>query len=115
MAKFRGVLSCSTLTGDAVRNAAGEDLGEIEDIMIDIDTGRIAYAVLSFGGILGMGGKLFAIPWEALQISKEEHKFILNVSKDMLERAPGFDKDNWPDTSDPEWNTKTRDYWTKAV
>jgi sporulation protein YlmC with PRC-barrel domain len=115
MTKFRGALSCSTLTGDAVRNAAGEDLGEIEDIMIDLDTGRIAYAVLSFGGILGMGDKLFAIPWEALQLAQEEHKFILNVSKDMLEKAPGFDKDHWPDTSDPEWNTKTRDYWRKAV
>ena len=115
MAKPRGALSCSTLTGDAVRNVAGEDLGEIEDIMIDIDTGKIAYAVLSFGGILGMGDKLFAIPWEALQISQEEHRFILNVSKDMLEKAPGFDKENWPDTSDPEWNTKTRDYWRRAV
>lgn len=115
MAKLKGALSCSTLTGDAVRNAAGEDLGEIEDIMIDLDTGRIAYAVLSFGGILGMGDKLFAIPWEALQLAREEHKFILNVSKDMLEKAPGFDKDNWPDTSDPEWNTKTRDYWRKAI
>ncbi len=114
MAKFKGALSCSTLTGNAVRNAAGEDLGEIEDIMIDIDTGRIAYAVLSFGGILGMGDKLFAIPWEALQMSQEEHNFILNVSKDMLQKAPGFDKDNWPDTSDPEWNTRTREYWKKT-
>ncbi|MEN6617339.1 MAG: PRC-barrel domain-containing protein [Syntrophorhabdus sp.] len=115
MAKFRGVLSCSTLTGDEVRNTAGENLGEIEDIMIDLDTGRIAYAVLSFGGILGMGDKLFAIPWEALQLSQEEHIFILNVSKEMLEKAPGFDKDNWPDTSDPSWNTNTRDYWRKAM
>ncbi len=115
MTKFRGPVSCSTLAGDSVRNATGEDLGEIEDVMVDLDTGRIAYAVLSFGGIVGMGDKLFAIPWEALQISRDEHKFILDVSKDMLKKAPCFDKDNWPDTSDPEWNIRTRNYWRKAV
>ena len=62
----RRVLSASTIEGDSVRNSAGEDLGRIEHIMIDIPTGRVAYAVLSFGGFLGIGNKLFAVPWEAL-------------------------------------------------
>ena len=101
---YRRVLSCSTLTGDWVRNKSGEDLGKIEDFMIDLESGRIAYAVLSFGGVLGIGEKLFAIPWRLLRVSEDEHVFILDMSREKLESAPGFDKDNWPDMSDPGWN-----------
>ena len=115
MAKYRGVLSCSTLVGDAVRNKAGEDLGNVEEIMINLETGTVAYVVLSFGGILGVGDKLFAVPWKAFSISEEEHKFVLDVPRERLEHAPGFDKDNWPDTSDPMWNTNTEAYWQKAM
>jgi sporulation protein YlmC with PRC-barrel domain len=97
----RRVLSAGTLAGERVRNQAGEDLGAIEEIMLDIPSGRIAYAVLSFGGFLGMGGKLFAVPWSALQLDESEHEFILNVDRKMLENAPGFDKDSWPDMTDP--------------
>jgi sporulation protein YlmC with PRC-barrel domain len=97
----RRVLSAGTLAGDRVRNAAGEDLGKIEEIMVDLPTGRVAYVVLSFGGFLGIGDKLFAVPWQALRIDEEEHEFILDVDKKTLESAPGFDKDNWPDMADP--------------
>jgi sporulation protein YlmC with PRC-barrel domain len=100
---YRNVLSCSTLIRDSVKNKAGEDLGTIKDIMIDLSSGKVAYAVLSFGGILGVGGKLFAIPWRFLEVSQDEHMFVLNVPREKLERAPGFDKDNWPDMSDPSW------------
>jgi sporulation protein YlmC with PRC-barrel domain len=96
----RRVLSSSTLRGDRVRNSAGEDLGKIEEIMVDVPTGRIAYAVLSFGGFLGMGSKLFAVPWQALALDLREHEFILNVDRKLLENAPGFDRDNWPDMAD---------------
>src|ERR1700727_1636300 len=98
--KFRSVLASSTLTGDPVRNAAGEDLGTIDEIMIDIPSGRVAYAVLSFGGFLGMGDKLFAVPWNAPKVDEDEQCFILNVDRRTIERAPGFDKDNWPDMGD---------------
>jgi sporulation protein YlmC with PRC-barrel domain len=94
------LLSTSTLSGDSVRNAQGKDLGKIEDFMIDLDTGRIAYAVLSFGGFLGLGDKLFAIPLDALELDAEHHRFVLDVSKEKLENAPGFDKDNWPSNAD---------------
>ena len=89
-------LSASTIKGDKVVNRAGEDLGKIEELMIDLEDGRIAYAVLSFGGFLGMGNKLFAIPWKALSLRPHEHSFILNVDKEILEKAEGFDKDHWP-------------------
>ena len=76
------VLSASTLEGDKVRNMEGEKLGEVKELMIDLESGRVAYAVLKFGGFLGMGDKLFAVPWEALRVSTEEHEFVLDVPKD---------------------------------
>jgi sporulation protein YlmC with PRC-barrel domain len=99
----RRVLSAGTLAGDRVRNTAGDDLGKVEEIMIDLPTGRVAYVVLSFGGFLGIGDKLFALPWDALRIDEGEHQFILDVDKQTLENAPGFDKDNWPDMADPSF------------
>jgi sporulation protein YlmC with PRC-barrel domain len=109
--RFRSVLSASTLAGDSVRNAAGEDLGKIDEIMIDIPSGRVAYAVLSFGGFLGMGDKLFAVPWSALKVDEDEKCFILNVDRRTIEAAPGFDKNNWPDMSDASWGTEISTYY----
>ena len=109
--KIRQVLSSSSIVGTNVQNSAREDLGEIKDLMIDLSGGRIAYAVLSFGGILGMGDKLFAIPWEAFQVVQEEEILILNVAKEKLEQAPGFDKDNWPDMADVTWGKSIHSYY----
>ena len=101
--KFRRVLAAATLSGDSVKNSAGEDLGKVDEIMIDIPSGRVAYAVLSFGGILRMGNKLFAVPWTALKVDEDEKCFILDIDKKTLESAPGFDKSNWPDMADNVW------------
>ncbi len=84
---------------DKVINREGEDLGEFEDLMIDLAEGKIAYAALSFGGFLGLGDKFFAIPWKALSLRVHEHAFMLDIPKEVLENAVGFDKDNWPATS----------------
>lgn len=108
---YRRVMGAKTLTGDRVTNSAGEDLGKINEIMIDIPSGRIAYAVLSFGGFLGMGDKLFAVPWDRLAVDEDNHEFKLDVDKDTLERAPGFDKDNWPDMADPDWGSQIHSYY----
>jgi hypothetical protein len=108
---YRRVLSAGTLTGDSVRNAAGEDLGKIDEIMIDIPSGRVAYAVLSFGGFLGMGDKLFAVPWNALKVNEDEKCFILNIDKRRIEQAPGFDKQHWPDMSDPSFASELSTYY----
>ena len=110
---YRRVLSASTLTGDAVRNAAGDDLGKVDEIMIDIPTGRIAYAVLSFGGFMKMGNKLFAVPWDALKVDEDRKCFIMDADKSRLENAPGFDKDPWPDMADQTWGRKIYDYYGK--
>jgi len=100
------VLSASTLIGDGIRNSEGEDLGKLEELMIDLDRGNITYAVVSFGGFLGVGNKLFAVPWSAFEVLTEEHKLLLDVDRATLENAPGFDKDDWPDMADPDWQDR---------
>lgn len=100
---YRRTMSSSSLTGDKVYNTMNEDLGKIEDIMIDVESGRVSYAVLSFGGFLGLGDKLFAIPWTALRLDEERKCFVLDVDKKTLESAPGFDKDHWPDLSSADY------------
>jgi sporulation protein YlmC with PRC-barrel domain len=105
------IMAAATLTGDKVVNAAGEDLGKIEAIMLDVASSRIAYAVLSFGGFLGMGTKLFALPWGVLTLDAVEKRFILDASKEKLENAEGFDKDHWPSMADPEWATRIHTYY----
>jgi sporulation protein YlmC with PRC-barrel domain len=105
------VLSGSSLKGDRVVNYKGEDLGKIEEIMIDLDRGRVAYAVLSFGGFLGLGDKLFAIPWQAITVDTIKKQLTLNVDKALLEKAPGFDKENWPDMADLSLGTTLYGYY----
>jgi sporulation protein YlmC with PRC-barrel domain len=84
--------------GHKVVNKNAEDLGKIEDYMLDLETGRMAYAVLSFGGFLGMGEKLFAIPWSAfnVQLFENDLRIVLNVDKEILTKAQGFDKSQLP-------------------
>lgn len=106
-------LSASTLTGDSVKNLQGESLGDLKDIMIDTDNGTIAYGVLSFGGVLGMGEKLFAVPWDALQVDSANKQLVLNVDKERLKDAPGFDKDNWPNFADTRFATQIREYYVR--
>lgn len=105
------VLSAKTMIGDSVMNRAGEDLGKIEELMIDLDRGSVAYAVLSFGGFLGMGDKLFAIPFQALKLDADRSSFLLDVDKEKLKKAPGFDKDKWPSTADRTWGSQIHSYY----
>lgn len=111
------VLSSSTISGDKVVNRNGEDLGEIKDLMIDVDTGRVAYAVLESGGFLGLGSKLFAVPLPAMEVDTEHHRFVFDQDKETLKNAPGFDKDHWPDFADRTWGASVhshygiRPYW----
>ncbi|HJQ77594.1 MAG TPA: PRC-barrel domain-containing protein [Acidimicrobiia bacterium] len=96
-------LSASTITGDKVRNNEGDKLGNLEEIVIDIGTGRVAYAVLASGGFLGLGDKYFAVPWDLLSIDTDNHEVVIDVDKEVLKDAPGFDKDDWPDVDDRTW------------
>lgn len=97
------LMGANTLLGNDVCNNEGENLGDIKELMIDMATGRVAYAVLSFGGLMGLGDKLFAVPWAALTLDTINKRFTLNVAKEALTTAPGFDKDRWPSMSDKTW------------
>jgi hypothetical protein len=105
------LLGANTLIGNDVYNQSGEELGDIKEIMLDTHNGRVSYAVLSFGGFLGLGGKLFAVPWKALKLDSANKCFVLNVAKDRLKDAPGFDKDAWPNMADQTWADDIHAYY----
>lgn len=105
------IMAADTLEGDDVFNMQGEDLGNIKSIMLDVPTGRVAYVVLSCGGFLGIADKLFAIPWNALTLDADNKCFILDVDKERLKNAPGFDKDHWPSMVDQGWATEIHSYY----
>jgi len=97
-----GVLKASELIGMKVQGTDGKNLGKIRDLVIDPEYGDIEYAVLDFGGFLGIGDKYFAVPWDALQKTENGKKIALDTTKRDLKKAPGFDKNNWPDLSDQQ-------------
>lgn len=105
------LMTADTLQGDKVVNHQGETLGKVTDIMLDVPGGRIAYAVMSSGGFLGMGDKLFAIPWNALTLDTENKCFRLDADKTLFENAPGFDKDHWPDDADMTWHQNVHTHY----
>jgi sporulation protein YlmC with PRC-barrel domain len=114
--KSANIKSVSSLSGTKVINNSGKKLGKIEDFVVDLATGRIAYAVLTFGSFMSTDkDKQFAIPIKALKLDLEKEAFILDIYKEQLENAPGFDKSNWPDMADPEWGIKVHSYYGVAA
>jgi sporulation protein YlmC with PRC-barrel domain len=107
------IMAAATLDGNKVMSADGEHVGKISDIMLDVRGGRIAYAVLSEGGFLGMGSKLHAIPWSALVLDTAEKCFYVDISAQRLKDDPGFDKDHWPSMAEATWGTSTHSYYNR--
>jgi len=123
------ILKISDVIGQNVENPQGDNLGEINDVVVDPNDGSVVYAVLAAGGFLGLGDKFFAIPWRAFQAVADDvndkddkgeiDKLILNVDKDRMQNAPGFDKNNWPNMADAEWGQTVhtyydqQDYWKR--
>ncbi len=101
------------LCGLNVRNSTGEKLGTVEDFVIDLHDGKVHYLALSFGGVLGIGTKYFAVPLDQVHFNhdKEEMYFVLDVPKEKLENAPGFDKSDWPDFANPNWKNQIDTYY----
>ncbi|QDV69480.1 PRC-barrel domain protein [Rosistilla carotiformis] len=104
----------SQLIGMDIQNDRGEGVGEINDVVIDAATGKIKYAAVTYGGFLGLGDKLFAVPFDALQVKRNPDDpgdrgdlvFILNVTQKQMEGAVGFDQYHWPNFADKNF---TRD------
>ena len=104
-------LTATSIIGDRIENAAGEDLGKITNLMINLGDGRIEYAVVEYGSFLGMGGKLFAIPFSELRVDTARELFVLKREKDYLKNSPGFDPAHWPDTNDHTYFNNVDTYW----
>jgi sporulation protein YlmC with PRC-barrel domain len=105
------VMAASSFEGETVMNPHGETLGEIEEIMLDVRSGRIAYAVMSAGGFLGIGEKYFAVPWSAFTMDTDRKALLLDVDKERLLNAPGFDKEHWPAMADHTWAGQVHSYY----
>lgn len=101
----------SKIVGSSVRNMGGEELGKIQDVVIDVDTGRVLYAVLDFGGFMDIGGKLFPVPWHSLAPLPSEGIFFLDMSKEELKKAPGYDKNSLPDMGSTHWGTQVAKFY----
>jgi sporulation protein YlmC with PRC-barrel domain len=118
-AKTMTVFRSSDLTGMTVKNASGQNLGSVDDLVIDVTTGKVRYAAVSFGGFLGVGDKLFAVPFQAFQLKHDpgdnKRHLVLNVDKQKLERAKGFDKKAWPDFGDPRWGDENDQHFIDST
>lgn len=95
-------MSGDDVMGKSVINPQGEDLGKISDMRIAFPQGRVEYVVLRYGGVLGMGGKHFAVPVEALTYRLGDDVLVVNIAKDTLDNAAGFSENDWP--REPDWN-----------
>jgi sporulation protein YlmC with PRC-barrel domain len=106
----------SKLTGMNVRNMQGDELGTINDFVIDVQTGKVQYAAMSVGGLLGVGDKLFAVPFAQLKFDhgQDEMFFVLDMSKEKIAAAPGFNQSDWPDFADPRWTAKIEQHYRKT-
>lgn len=104
-------LTATSIIGDKVENPEGDDLGRIDNLMINLHSGRIEYAVIEYGAFLGLGGKLFAIPFHELQVIPGKRAFLLNRDEEHLKNSPGFDKGHWPDTNDHGYYGDVNTYW----
>lgn len=109
------IVKGSKIIGKPVQNLDGKDLGKLEDLAIDELDGNIRYAVLSFGGVLGLGEKYFAIPWEALTLSNDRKHFVLDLEEKVLAKAPGFNRGKWPDFADPAYHVTIYDFYNLPV
>ncbi len=107
-------VKASSIIGTKVVNPKAENLGDIKEIVIDPSTGRVAYVVVSFGGFLSMGEKLFAIPFGSFEYNLANNEYVLHVPKERLEAAPGFDPEHWPSMSDEKWNRDVYKYYGRS-
>lgn len=106
------VLTVTSIMEDNVKNYDEKNVGKIQNIMVDLKSGCIEYVVLEFGGFLGIGEKLFAIPFKSLTLEPNKQTFYLDVNKELLKNAPGFDTEHWPQTNSNHWGDVDT-YWSK--
>ena len=104
------VISSDKVEGTAVYNNAGDKLGSIDDLMIDKYSGQVRYAVLEFGGFLGMGSDRYPIPWKMLKYSTDRSGYVVPLDKTKLERAPRYSEGDVP-VYDKDYGTRINSYY----
>jgi sporulation protein YlmC with PRC-barrel domain len=104
-------LKVKEIIGYEIQNPQGDDLGKIDNLMINLQNGEVEYVVVEFGTFLGLGGKLFAVPFKELKLDADKKVFTLDRDKEYLKKAPGFDKDHWPDTNDHSYFNNVTMYY----
>jgi len=107
-------VKATAIIGSSVFNPKGESLGEIREIVIDPRVGKVAYVVVAFGGFLGLGEKLFAIPFSSFAYNVAETSYVLDIEPERLKKAPGFDADHWPAMSDEKWNKDVYQFYGRS-
>jgi sporulation protein YlmC with PRC-barrel domain len=105
------MMTASRLCGNKVINHQNETLGQVDEIVIDLPSGRVAYAAMASGGFLGLGERLFAVPWTALRYDAGRECFLMDARKETFENAPGFDKDHWPTQAQSEWHDSVHRFY----
>jgi len=114
---FDTVFRISKIKGMKVINDQNKDLGNVDELVIDVNAGRVKYAALSFGSTLGFGGKMFAVPLSefTLKHATNDVFLVLHANEEALKNAPGFDKDHWPNTADPNWAAEIDRYYERTA
>jgi len=112
--EYEGIVKTSTINGAAIRNMQNEELGTIEETVIDPQSGEISYVVLSVGGFLGVGERLVAVPWEELRIVEAEEEgsasyYVVEASKNYLEQRQPLTGEDWPSELQEQWNPSAQD------
>lgn len=113
--RAQGPYRASKIVGADVRDQHDRKIGKIEDLILGSSRGDIAYAVVSFGGVLGVGNRYHAIPWQALQPNEDGGYYVLHADRETLNQAPGFDRGKWPDMADRSWRADVDRYWSRRV
>lgn len=103
------------IIGSTVRDAKDKKIGDIKDLILDSRRGEVAYVVVNFGGVMGVGRKYHAIPWRALEASDNGRYYVLHADRETISQAPGFDKGNWPEMADQKWSAEIDRYWNRTV
>ena len=103
------LISADKVEGTSVYNREGENLGSIYRVMIDKASGRVVYAVMSFGGFLGIGERYHPLPWSMLTYDSNQGGYVVDLDRDVLEGAPAYAADEMPDWADPTWGRNLHD------
>ena len=111
----KNIVRTRDVIGKKINGANQETLGKVEELVLDKLTGQVRYAVVAYGGFMGIGSEFYAVPWDSFGYCTDQDVFNVNFNKDDLKTAPGFNKDSWPDFADILWSNSTHEFYNHFV